>query len=122
MGSNLNLAVHVPVDDLGHVGAALGASEGGAPPAAAGDQLERTRRYLLACFRHADDDRGTPATVAGLQGGAHHLSVAGRVEAIIRAAVGQLQDFGDRLLAAEALGVEEVGHAEAAAPFPRDRN
>jgi hypothetical protein len=38
---DLDLAVHVHVDDLGHVGAALGAAERGAAPVAPGDQLER---------------------------------------------------------------------------------
>src|SRR5689334_9723144 len=42
-----DLPVHVPVDDLGHVGAALGAAERGAAPVAAGDKLEGTRGDLL---------------------------------------------------------------------------
>src|SRR5690349_5719575 len=41
-GVDLNLAVEIPVDDLGHVGAALGTAESGTHPGAAGDQLERT--------------------------------------------------------------------------------
>src|SRR3546814_11946778 len=49
--------------------------------------------------------------------GAHHFGVAGAVEGEIRAAVGQFEDFGDALLARQALGVEEIGHAELAAPF-----
>src|SRR5690606_7357510 len=40
---DLDLAVHVPVDDPGHVGAAARAAEGGAFPGAAGDELERPR-------------------------------------------------------------------------------
>ena len=45
---DLDLAVHVPVDDLRHVGAAARAAEGRALPDAAGDELERPRRDLLA--------------------------------------------------------------------------
>ena len=45
---DLDLAVHVPVDDLRHVGAARGAAERGALPDAAGDQLERPGGDLLA--------------------------------------------------------------------------
>ena len=45
---DVDLAVHVPVDDLRHVGAAARAAEGGALPDAAGDELERPRRDLLA--------------------------------------------------------------------------
>jgi hypothetical protein len=45
---DLDLAVHVPVDDLRHVGAAARAAEGGAHPGAAGDQLERAGGDFLA--------------------------------------------------------------------------
>jgi hypothetical protein len=40
---DVDLAVHVPVDDLRHVGAAARAAEGRALPDPAGDQLERPR-------------------------------------------------------------------------------
>src|SRR3546814_7629760 len=72
---------------------------------------------LLARLGHADDDAGAPTAMAGFQSGAHHFGVAGAVEGEIRAAVGQFEDFGDALLARQALGVEEIGHAELAAPF-----
>jgi CHASE1-domain containing sensor protein len=58
---DLDLAVHVPVDDLRHVGAAARAAEGGALPDAAGDQLERPGRDFLARRRHADDHRLCPS-------------------------------------------------------------
>ena len=44
---DLELALHVTVDELGHVGARLPPSEGGAHPPATGDQLEGARRDLL---------------------------------------------------------------------------
>jgi hypothetical protein len=44
---DVDLAVHVPVDDLRHVGAAARAAEGRALPHAAGDELERARLDLL---------------------------------------------------------------------------
>src|SRR3954452_18273292 len=50
-----DLPVHVPVDDLRNVGAALGAPERGAAPVAAGDELERTRGDFLARLGDADD-------------------------------------------------------------------
>src|SRR6059058_1447957 len=65
-----DLPVHVPVDDLGHIGAALGAAEGRAPPVAAGDQLERASGNFLARLGDADDDAGAPAAVTTFQGGA----------------------------------------------------
>src|ERR1700761_6513548 len=66
---DLDFAGHIHVDDLRHVGAALGAAERGAAPVAPGDELERPRRDLLARFRNPDDDRGAPAAMAGLQRG-----------------------------------------------------
>jgi hypothetical protein len=60
---DLDLALHVPVDDLRHVGAAARAAEGGAHPVAAGDQLERTGGDFLAGAGDADDDRLAPAAM-----------------------------------------------------------
>src|SRR5690606_836495 len=64
---DLDLAVHVPVDDLRRVGAAARAAEGRALPDAARDQLERTGGDLLARLGHADDDALAPAAVTGFQ-------------------------------------------------------
>src|ERR1700761_489970 len=72
---DLDLAVHVPVDDLGHVGPATGAAEGRALPDPPGDQLERTGGDLLARLGHADDDALAPAAVAGLERLAHDAGV-----------------------------------------------
>src|SRR5260221_11694788 len=86
---DLNLLVHVPVDDLRHVGAAAGAAEGGALPDATGDELERPRGDLLAGFGDADHHGHAPAAVTGFQRLAHHGGVAGAVEGVIGAAVGE---------------------------------
>src|SRR5205085_4631840 len=59
-----DLPVHVPVDDLGHVGAALRPTERGAAPVAPGDELERAGGDLLTGLGDADDDAGAPAAVA----------------------------------------------------------
>src|SRR3954467_5718928 len=53
---DIDLAIHEPVDDFRYVGAAAGAAERGAFPHAPGDQLERSRRDLLAGAGDADDD------------------------------------------------------------------
>ncbi len=59
---------------------------------------------------------GAPAAVAGLQRLAHHVGVAGAVEGVVRAAVGQRDEMRDDV-ALDRLRVDEVGHAEAAAPL-----
>src|SRR6187549_4011369 len=57
---DVDLLVHVPVDDLRYVGAAARAAERRALPDAAGYQLERARLDLLPRARDADDDRYAP--------------------------------------------------------------
>src|SRR5690606_41642081 len=80
---DLDLAVHVPFDDLWHVGTAPGATERRSLPDAARDELEGTRADLLTGAGDADDDRLAPATVAGLQRRAHDVDVARAVECIV---------------------------------------
>src|SRR6202011_1060387 len=63
---DIDLAVHVPVDDLRHVGAAARAAEGRALPYPAGYQLERPGANLLPRTGDADDDRYAPAPMTAL--------------------------------------------------------
>ena len=120
-GVDLDLLLHVPVDDLGHVGAAPGAAEGRALPDAPRDQLERPGGDLCAGRGHADDDAHTPAAVAGFQRLAHHGDVAGAVEGVVGAAdlvgalLGHVDEMGDEV-GAGLLRIDEVGHAEPLAP------
>src|SRR5215211_7301491 len=52
---DVDLALHVPVYDLGHVGAAPSAAECAALPDPPGDELERARGDLLPRAGHPDD-------------------------------------------------------------------
>src|SRR5471030_1056868 len=112
---DVDLLVHVPVDDLRHVAPAFGATEGRTHPRAAGDELERARGDLLARARDADDHRLAPAAVAAFQRLPHQLGVADALEGIVRATVCQLDEVRDEILVAESLRVDEVRHAELAA-------
>src|SRR5690606_10448248 len=85
-GIDLDLAVHIPIDDLGHVRAALGAAECRAAPVTARHELEGPRGDLLARLGHADDDAGAPAAMAGLKRRPHHFGIAGAIEGIVSAA------------------------------------
>src|SRR5579863_689749 len=62
-GIDTDLAVHVPVHDLGHLCAAPRPAKGGALPHPARDQLERPRLDLLARARDPDDDAFAPAAM-----------------------------------------------------------
>src|SRR5690606_23862210 len=57
---DLDLAVHVPVDDLRHIGATARATECGAHPGPPGDELEGPCRDLLAGAGNPDDHRLAP--------------------------------------------------------------
>ena len=72
------------------------AAEGRAAPDAAGDELKRPRGDLLPRAGDADDDRGAPAFVTALERLAHRLDVADALEAVVGAAVGQLDEVRRR--------------------------
>jgi hypothetical protein len=93
-----------------------------APPNAvpfhpAGDQLERPGGDLLTRLGDADDDAFAPAAVAGFQRLAHDRRVARGVEGVVGPAAGQLHQVGHQVFVAQPVGVDEVGHAELAAPL-----
>src|SRR6516164_960627 len=119
---DLDLALHVPVDDFRHVGAAARAAEGRALPDAAGDQLEWAGCDLRAGRRDADDDGLAPAAMAGFECEAHHRDVARAVEGVVGAtdlvgaALRHVDEVRDQI-AADLLRIDEVGHAEALAPL-----
>ncbi len=113
---DLNLSVHVPVDDLRDVGAAARAAERGALPDPSGDQLERPGGDFLAGFRHADHHRYAPAAMTGFQRLPHHGGVAGAVERVVGPAVGQPHQMLDDVGTAELGRIDEMRHAEAFAP------
>src|SRR5262249_34957766 len=87
---DLDLFVHVPVNDLRHVGPATCAAKGGAFPHASGHELERPGGNLLAGLRDADDHGDAPAAMTCLERLAHHIGVAGAVESVVGTAVQQL--------------------------------
>src|SRR5262249_52042441 len=119
---DLDLALHVPVDDFRHVGAAARAAEGRALPDAAGDQLKWAGCDLRAGRRDADDDGLAPAAMAGFERLAHHRDVARAVEGVVGttdlvgAALRHVDEVRNQI-AADLLRIDEVGHAEALAPL-----
>src|SRR5579871_663770 len=104
-------AVHVPVDDLRHVGAAARTAERRPFPHPPGDELERACLDFLARARHADDDRHTPTAVAAFQGLAHEIHVADAFEAVVRAASRQIDQMRHQL-PFDLLRIDEVRQTE----------
>src|SRR5437660_8069097 len=74
---DLDLALHVPVDDFRHVGAAARATECRALPDASGHQLEWTGCDLRAGRGDADADGLAPAGITGYTRVAHCREVRG---------------------------------------------
>ena len=108
---DLDLAVHVPIDDPRHIGAPARAAEGCTAPAPSGDELEGPSGDLRTCWRDANDDAFAPTFVASFQRGAHDLHIAGRIEGVVRAAAGELHQMADQI-AFDFSGVHKIGHAE----------
>src|SRR5690606_12987660 len=92
-----NLTVHVPVHDLRHVAAPLGAAEGRTAPDAPGDELERAGGDFFAGTGDADDGALAPSFVAALERGTHRLGFADALERIVRAAFRQIDQVRDEI-------------------------
>src|SRR4029077_19831955 len=114
---DVDLPLHVPVDDPRHVGAAPGAAEGGALPHPPGHQLKRPGADLLPRGGDADDDADPPAAVTAFQCLPHRLHIADALEAVIGAALGQIDEVGHQV-ALYLLRVDEMGHAEFLGELP----
>src|SRR5277367_4162538 len=84
---DVDLTVHVPIDDARHVGTPARAAKCGAFPDAAGDELDRPRRNLLPRAGDADHDADAPTAMAAFQRLPHRHHVADAFEAVIGAAL-----------------------------------
>ena len=122
---DLDLSLHVPVDDLGHVGAAARAAEGGALQTWPGTSSNGRVAISLAGAGDADDHTYAPTAVAALERLPHYRDIAGAVEGVVGTAdlvgtaLGHVDEMGDEV-GASVLGVDEVGHAEGR-PRPSSR-
>src|SRR5439155_15219673 len=103
-------------DNLWHIGTTFGTAEGGSLPDPAGDQLERTGGDLLTRPGNADDDADTPPPVATFERLPHRPDIADALEAVIGAALGQVDQIRDEI-ALDFGRVDEMGQPE----FSRER-
>src|SRR5690606_13930878 len=98
------------------------AAERGAHPCAAGDELEGAGGNLLPCSGNPGDDRLAPAAMAGFERLAHDRDIAGAVERVVSAAdlvgaaLGHVDEVRDDI-PLNLARIDEMGHAEALAPF-----
>src|SRR5881396_1441241 len=110
---DINFALHVPVDDLGHVTPALRTAKSGPLPHAARHQLERSGRDFLARGGNANNHAGAPASVAAFQRLAHHLDVADTFKGKISPTLGEVNEILDEV-SCDLLGIDKMGRAKLA--------
>src|SRR5262245_27930975 len=119
---DLDLSLHVPVDDSRHVGAAARPAESRSLPDPAGDKLERPGRNFCAGRRNANDNGLAPAAMACLQRLAHYRDIARAIEGVVGAAdlvcaaLCHVDEVRDQI-AADIFRIDEMGHPEALAPL-----
>ena len=83
---NVDFSVHVPINDLWHLGAALSAAKCSTFPNTASDQLEWTGGDLSACRRNTNDDRLAPTLVTAFKGLAHNVDITDALKTVVCAA------------------------------------
>src|ERR1051325_9579189 len=108
---DVDLLLHVPIDDLWDIGAPPRATESGTLPDAPGHQLKWARADLLPRYGDADNDADAPAAVAAFQCLAHRVHIADAFEAVIGAPLCQIDKIGDEI-ALNLLRIDEMRHAE----------
>ena len=77
---DIDLALHVPVDNFRHIGPPARAAEGRAAPDAPGNELKWPRGNLLTRAGNADDDALAPAAMAAFERLTHGCDIADAFE------------------------------------------
>src|SRR5215469_8249956 len=94
---DVDFLFHVPIDDLWHVSASLGATKGGPLPHPSGDELEWSGGYFLARPGDTDDHADPPSAVGAFERLAHGPDIADALEAVVGPALGQVHQVGDEI-------------------------
>src|SRR5665213_400511 len=108
---DIDLLVHVPVDNARHLGTATDTAECRAFPDAPGDELERPGADFLAGAGDANNHRYAPATMRALERLTHEVDITHALEAVIGPTVGECNQVRDEVTS-NFLGIDEVRHAE----------
>jgi hypothetical protein len=89
---DIDLAIHIPIHDFGHVSTAACATEGRAFPLPTGDELKWAGADFSARFGDTNDDALAPALMGALQRLPHHLGIADAFEAVISTTIGEFNN------------------------------
>src|ERR1035441_2727035 len=108
---DIDLAVHVPVHDLRHIGAPAGSAECRALPHPPGDELKGPGLDDLSGAGDADDHRYAPAAMAAFERLTHDVDIADAFEAVVRSSVREAVEMSHEILA-NILRIDEMRHAE----------
>ena len=90
---NVDLAFHIPVDNLRHLGSASRATKRSAPPYPARHQLKRSGRNFGTGWSNTDDDALAPALVAAFKCLTHYLYITDALKTVICTSTSQLNEL-----------------------------
>ena len=108
---NIDLSIHVPVDDFWNVGATAGAAECSASPVAPCHELEWTGRDFLARTSYTDNYGSAPAAMTALQSFSHDIDIADTLKGIISSTIGEINQIRNKVFA-NFLRVDKVRRTE----------
>ena len=112
---NIDPAIHIHVDDAGHIRPPACAAKSGPAPDAPRHELERTCADLCASGGNPDNHTFAPALMCAFERRTHHVRIANTFERIIRAAAGQFNEMPDKaIMPIMILRVYKMRHAELA--------
>jgi len=133
---DLELAVHVVVNKVGQLSAALDTSESATLPDTASNELEccdllendrpwinsRTSKLtsggdFLTSGSNTDDDALTPTLVAGLERAAHNVHISSAIESVVATTICHFNEFLLDRLVLELGRVDEIGRPKLCAPL-----
>ena len=107
---NIDLALHIPVNNLRYIGATTGATKGSTAPRAACYQLERSGSNLFPSPCYAHNATFTPAFVASFKRLTHHIYIANTFKAVIHATASHINNMVHHIL--NVSGVYKVCHTK----------
>ena len=90
---DIDLPVHVPVDNLGNISAPLCPAKSRPFPNTSSYQLKRARRNLFTGTGNANDNTLPPAFVAALERLAHYLYLTDALKTVVRTAPGKIHEI-----------------------------
>jgi len=108
---DIDLAIHVPVDNLRHLRSAFSTAKCGSFPDPSCNELKRPGGNFLTRTGYTNNDTDTPTPVAAFQRLTHGVDVANTFETIIRTAVSQVDQISNQIIS-NLFWINEMRHSK----------